>query len=251
MKTLVKSAFKGLVVGTVVALLFSGAANVASLFFSEKNELTNKNKTVVSPIVPIQPIEKLESVLSKVKDVRLLKLNPNRTIIINEVISIFSERIADQILEMGDSPEPIVLVIDSPGGNVFSGEKIISAMESVTSEIYTVCDGLCASMAAIIHQYGTKRFATDRSVLMFHDAAGGLRGRLSEMESMLKMVKRKIEKANHYIANRSKVPYEELVRLESSNYWIDSEDALERGFVDSLVRLKNKPKQAAPSLFGE
>jgi len=242
MNALTKSIAKGAAAGLVVGLILAGVVDVISIFTSNKNELTNQNKSVVTPSVPIQPTEKLESRTSKIKDIQLLKLNPNRTLVINEQITFFSERLADQILEMGDSSEPIVILINSPGGNVFSGEKILSAMESVKSDIYTVCDGLCASMAAIIHQYGTKRLATDRSVLMFHDAAGGIQGRLSEMLSMLTMVKRKIEKANHYIANRSKISYDELVRLEANNYWIDSEDAMERGLVDGLVRLKNKPK---------
>lgn len=249
MKALVKSVGKGAAAGIVVGLILAGAANVISIFSSDKNELTNQNKSVVTPSVPIQPVEKLESRTSKIKDIKVLKLNPARTLVINEQISFFSERFADQILEMGDSSEPIVILINSPGGSVFSGEKILSAMESVQSDIYTVCDGMCASMAAIIHQYGTKRLATDRSVLMFHDAAGGIQGRVNEMLSMLGMVKRKIEKANHYIANRSKISYEELVRLEANNYWVDSEDAMERGLVDGLVRLKNKPK-AESDRFG-
>jgi len=242
---------KGIVIGTLVGVVLAGTNTIVSPLFSEKNELTNQNKTVVSPIVPTQPEQKTEPAPSKAKNVRVLKLNPKRTLVINEVISQFSERFADQILEMGDSPEPIVILIDSPGGSVFSGEKIVSAIESVNSEVYTVCNGLCASMAAIIHQYGTKRFATDRSVLMFHDASGGMMGRVSEMLSFLGLIKRKIEKANHYIANRSKVSYEELVRLEASNFWIDAEDSLEKGFVDGLVRLKNKPKTDLPMAFGE
>ena len=70
---------------------------------------------------------------------------------------------------------------------------------------------------------------------MFHDAAAMVGGRVSEMLSILNMIQRKIEKTNHYIANRSGIPYSELIRLESSNFWVDAEDALQLKLVDGLV----------------
>ncbi len=229
------SAQKNLLLGIAGGLLLSLLLLALS---GQKNELTNESKTVATPkIISVEP-EQMGPSKTVVKKINVLKLNPSRTIVINEQITYFSERFAEQILELGDSKEPIVILIDSPGGSVFSGEKIVSAMEAVKSDIYTVCVGMCASMAAIIHQYGTKRLATDRSVLMFHDAAGMLAGRLNEMLSLLTMVRRKIEKTNHYIANRSKISYEELVRLGANNFWIDAEDAMEKGLVDGLVRIK-------------
>ena len=225
---------KAVLVGVVIGL----ALSVGSSFTRHKNELTNDSKTITTPKIPQTQEESTEPVDSIAKEIRVLKLNPRRTLVINEQISLFSERHADRILELGDDKEPIVLIIDSPGGSVFSGEKILSAMESVKSDVYTVCVGMCASMAAIIHQYGTKRLATDRSVLMFHDAAGMVGGRVNEMLSLLTMIKRKIEKSNHYIANRSKMSYDELVRLGANNFWIDAEDAMEKGLVDGLVRIK-------------
>lgn len=229
-----QSTTRAILVGIVIGLVF----NLITSFGFNKNELTNESKTVTSPKIPDTQEESFKPSESVKKEIRVLKLNPSRTIVINEQITMISERFADRILELGDDKEPIVLLIDSPGGSVFSGEKIVSAIESVKSEVYTVCVGLCASMAAIIHQYGTKRLATDRSILMFHDAAGIVGGRVNEMLSLLTMIKRKIEKANHYIANRSSMSYEELVRLEANNLWIDAEDAMQKKFVDGLVRIK-------------
>lgn len=233
-KTQSLSLTKSILTGVAIGLLASGLP----LLFSSKNELSGDSKTVVTPNVPLSAQESFKSTESKTKEIKTLTLNKNRTILLQEIITDRTERLADEILEMGDGKEPIVILIDSPGGSVFSGEKIVSAIESVNVEVYTVCIGMCASMAAIIHQYGTKRLATDRSVLMFHDAAGMVGGRVSEMLSLLSMIKRKIDKSNHYIANRSKMSYDELVRLESSNFWIDAEDSIEKGLVDGLVRIK-------------
>lgn len=233
-KTQSLSLTKSVLAGVVIGALASGLP----LLFSSKNELSDDSKTIVTPNLPLSAQESFKSTESKTKEIKTLTLNKSRTILLQEIITDRTERLADEILEMGDGKEPIVILIDSPGGSVFSGEKIVSAIESVNAEVYTVCIGMCASMAAIIHQYGTKRLATDRSVLMFHDAAGMVGGRVSEMLSVLSMIKRKIDKSNHYIANRSKMSYDELVRLESSNFWIDAEDSIEKGLIDGLVRIK-------------
>ena len=204
---------------------------------SVKTELSSDAKEVTTPVVPFPAPQSVAKVTDKKKRIKSLKINPNRTLYIFTEVDERTEMLAPQIGKLSRSSpnEPIVILIDSPGGSVFSGEKVVSAIEAAKADVYTVCMGVCASMAAIIHQYGTKRLAADRAVLMFHDAAGMMGGRVNEMLSALGMIRRKLDKTNHYIANRSKVSYEQLIYLEANNFWIDSEDAMEKGLVDDLV----------------
>lgn len=132
--------------------------------------------------------------------------------------------------------DPIYLLIASPGGSVFAGEELLSAMESLKSPVYTVCTSLCASMAAIIHQYGTQRLAFDRSILMFHDASGGVNGEVRKMQSMLTMIERKIERVDRYIANKSHMTYEKFMDMHKYDLWIDASDAKAVGLVDKLIK---------------
>jgi len=220
----------------VLAVLVLGLGLLNGL--SNENQLSDESKEVVSSAVPQPPLSELskESGSSKKKLIRSLSLNPSRTLKIYGEVNFLTEELAGQITKLSkSSKEPIVILIDSPGGSVLSGEKILSAIEASRADVYTVCVGMCASMAAIIHQYGTKRLATDRSVLMFHDASGMVGGRVSEMLNLLSLIKRKIEKINHHIADRAKMPYSEFVALEANNFWIDSEDGMEKNLVDDLV----------------
>lgn len=134
--------------------------------------------------------------------------------------------------------KPIFLLIASPGGSVFAGEQVLSAMESVKAPVYTVCTSLCASMAAIIHQYGTQRLAYDRSILMFHDASGGLQGEVKKMHSMLTLIERKIERTDRYIAQRSNMSYEKFLDMHKYDLWIDAVDAKQAGLVDKIVKIQ-------------
>jgi ATP-dependent Clp protease protease subunit len=227
------------------ALVLVGISlSISAILLSSLNALTSKtelsvdSKEITTPHVPLENIAAVstQKIASKKKKIHRLVVNPNRVLMVKGEVDRSTEEVGAQITALSkQSNEPIVLLIDSPGGSVLSGEKVISAMEASRADVYTVCVGLCASMAAIIHQYGTKRLATDRAVLMFHDASAMIGGRISEMLSLLNLIKRKLEKTNHFIAERANMPYEEFVNLGANNYWIDSEDAMEKRFVDKLV----------------
>jgi ATP-dependent Clp protease protease subunit len=218
---------------SVSAILFSSLN-----LFTNKTELSVDSKEITTPHVPMENIAavSIKKSAAKKKKIHSLVVNPNRVLGVYGPIDRDTEEVALQITALSkQSKEPIVLLINSPGGSVLSGEKIVSAMEASRANVYTVCVGMCASMAAIIHQYGTQRLATDRSVLMFHDASAMIGGRVSEMLSILNLIKRKLEKTNRFIAERANMPYDEFVNLGANNYWIDAEDAVEKRFVDKLV----------------
>ena len=189
------------------------------------------------PSVPPTKEEKVGNASKKV--VRTLTVNRKRVLELKQQVDELVEHLVDDIAKLStQSKEAIVLLIDSPGGSVFIGEKILTAIENSEAPVYTVCVGLCASMAAIIHQHGVKRYALDRSALMFHDASGGLMGKLGEMKSLLLFIQRKIDKTNAYIASRSGISLEQFKQMQSNNLWIDAEDSKNAKFVDELVRLK-------------
>lgn len=233
-----KSSKQKVVALSAVAVLVGFILGVNNILSNVKTELSVDAKEISSPSVPADNISAISTanVTVKKKKIHRLTLNSKRTLFIFGEVNDETEEVGRQITQLSKaSQEPIVLLIDSPGGSVLSGEKVVSAMEASSASVYTVCVGMCASMAAIIHQYGTKRLATDRSVLMFHDASAVVGGRVSEMLSILNLIKRKLEKTNRYIAARAKMSYAEFITLGANNFWIDSEDAMEKNLVDELV----------------
>jgi len=173
--------------------------------------------------------------LSGAKVIKKLQLNTDR--VVNLSGPIMDSHVAVEISSKSSSEEPLYVLINSPGGSILAGEQILSAIESSKSPVYTVCIGVCASMAAIISQYGKERYGVDRSVLMFHDAAGGVQGYLPHMTSLIEMLNKKIDKMDSFIARRAGLSLDAFKAEQSKNIWIDSEDAVRRNFLDSLVSL--------------
>lgn len=146
--------------------------------------------------------------------------------------------IAAKILALSKNHKPIYLLIDSPGGSVMDGAMIISAMEGAGVPVYTVCTKLCASMAFIIHQYGTKRFMVDRAVLMAHPASAGVEGTLEQMHSRLAFLERFTGKLNAGISKRAGLSAEQFKSQYLVEQWLDAEDSTNAHFNDSIVTVK-------------
>lgn len=173
-----------------------------------------------------------------------------RTVTIFGEIGSDAAEVAAKISEMSvKSDKPIYLLINSPGGSVLDGAQIVSAIQGSRAPVYTICTMLCASMAAIIHQYGTERYATDRSILMFHEAAGGMQGYVNHMLSRLTMLTNYVNKMDDYIAQRSGMPLADFRKGTANELWLDAEDALAKKFVDKLVTVNlANSEQLMPSL---
>lgn len=148
-----------------------------------------------------------------------------------------SEPVVSQLHEAARKNSVVYLLINSPGGSVFDGSLIVTAVESSPVPVHTVCMQLCASMAAIIHQYGAKRLMVNRSTLMFHDAAGNLQGYLSHMTSRINYLRKFISKADAFIAIRARKDINKFFESLNSEVWLDAEDSLASGFSDEIVNM--------------
>ena len=90
-------------------------------------------------------------------------------------------------------------------------------------------------MDSMIHQYGTKRYMTDRSIIMFHPASAGSQGDVDRMYSMTKFLKRYTNKLEMDIAKRQHLTFEQYKFKTGTEVWIDAEDAQQQHITDGLV----------------
>jgi ATP-dependent Clp protease protease subunit len=170
------------------------------------------------------------------KDVTRIELPKDRTVFINGPIQDTTLPVS-KIMELGKTEDPIYIVLNSPGGSVLDGAAVITALESAKGPVYTVCNQMCASMAAMIFEHGTQRFAVDRSFIMMHPASGGAQGEVDKMVSRLTAVQRYVGKMEAFIANRAGISFERYKQLSGIEFWIDSEDAVNNGLADKVVAI--------------
>jgi ATP-dependent Clp endopeptidase proteolytic subunit ClpP len=170
--------------------------------------------------------------------VKKIKVNPDNVIKLEGFVGQHTENVIPEIMEKSRRGKNLYIFINSPGGSVFSGGQIITAMENSPSDIYTVCIEYCASMAANIHQHGKKRYMFNRSVLMFHRASARIGGQLPHIRARLDMFEKLSRDEANYIADRIKMPLEKFQYLMLQELWVDAEQAYEMNMVDEIVNIK-------------
>ena len=147
------------------------------------------------------------------------------------------EIVISKLEEAKNSQSRVYLVITSPGGSVFAGNKLIAYMESSELEINTVCSQVCASMAFHIFEAGKTRYMEGKSLLMGHPAAGGAEGTLPEMLSMLNAIKLLTDRLDAKIAQRAGIPYHKFELMVLKNLWVETPDAIKMGLADKVIHL--------------
>lgn len=186
-------------------------------------------------VVNTEPSTATESV--NAAGIKTLDLSDANFVLIYGPIMQNGNDIADHIKKASQRGEDLYVLIDSPGGSVITGGAIVSAIEASPVPVYTVCLQLCASMGAMIHQYGTKRYTVNRSLLMFHDAAGGFVGPFQQVASQMNMINRFVNKMFANTAKRSGQNYKDLVSRIGAEIWVDGEDAVTQKYSDGIVNV--------------
>ncbi|MDH5752296.1 MAG: ATP-dependent Clp protease proteolytic subunit, partial [Deltaproteobacteria bacterium] len=132
--------------------------------------------------------EKKSSGDSKQDESMLNRMLSSRTVIISgPVDSELAQRVIQQLILLdNDNPkEPIIAMVNSPGGEVFSGFAIYDMMHFVMAPVITVVSGLAASMGSIISLAGEKghHYALPNSKFLIHQPLmTGYSGRATDLE---------------------------------------------------------------------
>ncbi len=89
-----------------------------------------------------------------------------------------------ELERLADKYSTIHVRINSPGGEIFHGSAIVTAIRNCKSEVNTWIDGVAASMAGIIWLAGKKRHMAKNGMLMLHAASGICWGNANDMRDM-------------------------------------------------------------------
>jgi ATP-dependent Clp protease protease subunit len=132
----------------------------------------------------------------------------------------------------------IKLLINSGGGEIFSGFSIIDTMEYIRPEIITINTGLAASMAAVILCCGTKgkRKSLKRARTMIHQPLSSVMGQCSDIQIEAREIQIIKEELCQIIADRTGQKYSKVYNDCERDYWMDSTKTLDYGLIDSIVK---------------
>jgi len=223
---------------TLIILTGAIVGAVTFLFLNKNPKEENIQTPTVKNFVENDVVPSLDKL-----EVTRIEVDPDQVIVFNTQVNYQSVTMTiDRLNELeAKGYKHVYIVLDSPGGSVIDGANLIAYMKASKMRIDTVCQGICASMAAQIHQVGKKRYMTDKSILMFHPAATRVGGKVEEMLNQLITIKKYVDRLDAEVAARSGIRYETFKQMLVSELWVESVDAIEMGLADEMVYLFNKP----------
>lgn len=177
------------------------------------------------------------------------QLYTSRTVLIfGEVTTLLAESVSAQLLALAaESPEPIRVLLHSPGGHVEAGDTIHDMIRFVGPQVRIVASGWCASAGALIYCAAAHphRLALPNTRFLLHQPLGGVGGRASDVEIEARQIMLMRERLNRIFADATGQPYEKLVRDTDRNHWLSAGEAVEYGLVSRIVARESDLEPAA------
>jgi len=175
---------------------------------------------------------------------RRSKLDPlNRIITLGDIDSESINEIIQLIYEINEEDikktqvEPIKLIINSFGGELYSGLALIDTIDNSKTPIYTICHGSAMSMGLIVYAAGYYRTASKYSTFMYHEASYPVEGKVIYHKQELNETERIDKICDDYLVSKTKLSKKQLDKIKNNqlDWYFDVKTALEYGIVDEIV----------------
>lgn len=132
------------------------------------------------------------------------------------------------------------IFINSPGGSVMEGMKMIEYIKVLQDNDVTVncVADFAASMAFVILQSCSNRYTLNSGVLMQHQMSLGVEGPFENLQNYLKMIDDIDRNLNSMQAKRVKMTPEDFSRQVMNDWWVSGFSAKEENIVDDIIMVK-------------
>ena len=174
------------------------------------------------------------------------KLLKSRSVVISQQVdSKLSEKILNQIvlLEQEGGELPITGVINSPGGEIFSGFAIFDMLKFVSCPVTTIVTGFAASMGSVLSLAADKgrRFAMPQSKIMIHQPLlMGYQGRASECEIQAREILKTRDHLVSLYSDQTGKSHDEIKKALDRDNWFTAKEALDYGLLDKVVHSRSE-----------
>lgn len=135
--------------------------------------------------------------------------------------------------------DKINVYINSYGGEVAEGLAIYNQLKRHKAKVKTVCDGFACSAASVIFMAGDERVMSTASLLMIHNAWTWTSGNSKELRKQADDLDVITQASINAYMQEVNITEEELKQMLDDETWIAPQEALEKGFITTIVNEKD------------
>ena len=175
------------------------------------------------------------------EDARMMeKFLKARTILISEAItSELARRVYQNLilLESDDAEKPIMLIINSPGGEADTGFGIYDMIRFVRPPVRCLVAGLCASAAVMVYLAAPKesRLSLPNSRFLLHQPSSATFGQASDLEIASREILKLRDRYNEIVAHETGKSKDQITDDADRDFWMSAHEAMEYGLVNKVV----------------
>lgn len=116
--------------------------------------------------------------------------------------------------------DAIEIYINSPGGSVFDGFSIASAILNAKTPIITNNIGIAGSIAGVIFMCGKQRIMADYALFMMHNVSGPNAKAKSDLNNSISLL----------LSKNSSLSQDQVLKLMNIETWMNYEECAKNGF---------------------
>jgi ATP-dependent Clp protease protease subunit len=166
---------------------------------------------------------------------RIITLGDIETEIINDIIHSIYEINEEDVKKQ--TADPIKLIINSAGGEIYSGLALIDVINTSLTPIHTICHGSAMSMGLIVFVAGHHRTASPNATFMYHEGMYGLEGKTTFHKQEIKEADRIDKICDDYLISKTKLTQKLLndSKNKQSDWYFDAKTALKYNVVNEIL----------------
>lgn len=159
----------------------------------------------------------------------------DENIIDNAVYHIFRYNAIDKKVP-AEERRPIIIYINSYGGNIVDGYSLIDAICVSKTPVYTVNIGCCLSMAFLIFIAGHKRYSMLHSEFLLHEGSIYNGNSMAKFKDHFDFHFNQVEQATKdFVLQHTKITESDFVANSRREWYFMPEEAKNLGAVDYIV----------------
>jgi ATP-dependent Clp protease protease subunit len=176
---------------------------------------------------------------------RFYKNQKSRIIYLDYIIDEdFIQLVGNQIIEYNiedkgkpvEERKPIVILINSGGGNLETCFAVVGIIEQSKTPVITVNLSSAHSAAGLILLAGHKRYCMPRSQMLIHKgSASGISGNFDEIADSMKSYKKIVDDMINLICDKSKIERKDITKNCKPNWFLPVEQQIALGCVDKVL----------------
>ena len=130
---------------------------------------------------------------------------------------------------------PIVLHINSPGGDCIAASQIYTMLMEYPHDVTVQIDGIAASAASVIAMAGTKVCMSPTSLMMAHNPFTMAMGDTEEMRKAIQLLDEVKESIINAYQIKTGLSRAKLSQIMDNETWMNAREAKRLGFCDEIL----------------